>query len=225
MSDQGELPHGGLSDFGLVETMLWTKEQGFFLLDEHRARLRASAAELGFRLDEASVAAALGKAVKGVAAPRLRVRLVLQQDGAVETGAVAVEPISPQTVWRVAPARRRFSSEDPLLRHKTTRRELYESELAASGADEVLFQNERGEICEGARTNVFLPRGDALLTPPLACGLLPGTLRARLLAEGRAKEAALCLADLENVEFYMGNSVRGLVPARLDKHREPNICV
>ena len=50
-----------------------------------------------------------------------------------------------------------------------------------------------------------------MLTPPLSCGLLPGTLRAHLLREGRAREATLRLADFEGAEFYMGNSVRGLV--------------
>ena len=62
---------------------------------------------------------------------------------------------------------------------------------------------------------MFLAQGETLLTPPLASGLLPGTLRARLLAEGKAREDYLALEDLENSEFFMGNSVRGLVRARL----------
>ena len=58
-------------------------------------------------------------------------------------------------------------------------------------------------------------RAIVLLTPPLASGLLPGTLRARLLAEGRAREEYLSLEDFEGREFFMGNSVRGLVRATL----------
>ena len=84
-----------------------------------------------------------------------------------------------------------------------------------SDADEVLFLNERDEVCEGARANVFLAREGVLLTPPLSSGLLPGTLRAHLLREGRAREAVLRLADFEGAEFYMGNSVRGLVRGAL----------
>jgi 4-amino-4-deoxychorismate lyase len=219
MPDQGSLSDRELSGFGLIETLLWTREEGFFLLGDHLARLKASAVALGFVHDEARVETALREAAERCAreegAERLRVRLVLQKDGAIAASATAIAPIAPQTLWRVALANRRFASSDPLLRHKTTRRELYEEELAGSGADEVLFLNEREEICEGARANVFLARAGELLTPPLACGLLPGTLRAHLLRQGRAREAVLRLSDLQDAEFYMGNSVRGLVRAKL----------
>jgi 4-amino-4-deoxychorismate lyase len=221
MSDKGAIPDRGLSGFGLIETLLWTRSAGFCLLDLHRARLGASARRLGFSFDPAAVDAALAAAVEGFAQgaatppESLRVRLVLQPDGVLEVGAVAIEPVPPQTVWRVAVAKARFDSGQPLLRHKTTRREVYESELAASGADEVLFLNERDEVCEGARANVFLERSGKLLTPPLSSGLLPGTLRADLLREGRAEEAILRLSDFAGADFFMGNSVRGLVKARL----------
>ncbi|WP_330082818.1 aminotransferase class IV [Methylocystis iwaonis] len=256
-SDQG-------SDFGLIETLLWTPENGFALLPEHLARLAASSAALGFRHDEEKVLAALAEIVSGlspnaatasplprsgggtgrgpfnpelagadvpppqpspasrereqiVALPqRLRVRLVLSRDGSIETSATPIDPIPPETIWRVALAERRFSSADPLLRHKTTRRALYEESLAEAvkrhGADEVLFLNERDELCESARCSLFVPSGDILLTPPLSSGLLAGTLRASLIAEGRAREAVLRLDDLGD-EFYLGNSVRGLVRA------------
>ncbi|GLI92226.1 aminotransferase class IV [Methylocystis echinoides] len=148
---------------------------------------------------------------------RLRVRLVLSRDGALETTATPIDPVPAETIWRVVLARTRFTSDAPLLRHKTTRRALYEDELARAmredGADEVLFMNERDELCESARCNLFVPQGDRLLTPPLSSGLLPGTLRARLLAQGRASEAVLRLADLPET-FWLGNSVRGLVRAR-----------
>jgi branched-subunit amino acid aminotransferase/4-amino-4-deoxychorismate lyase len=155
------------------------------------------------------------RAQDAVSPARLRVRLVLSRDGRVETTVTPIEPTPPETLWRVAIADTRFSSADSFLRHKTTRRALYEDELARaqkSGADEVLFLNERDELCESARCNLFVPDGDVLLTPPLASGLLPGTLRARLLAEGRARECLLRLADLPG-RFFLGNSVRGLTAA------------
>ena len=105
------------------------------------------------------------------------------------------------------------------MRHKTTRRALYEDALTDAaqrcGADEILFQNERDELCEAARCNLFAPQGDILLTPPLSCGLLPGTLRAALIAQGRARESIQRLEDISGSEFFLGNSVRGLVRARL----------
>jgi 4-amino-4-deoxychorismate lyase len=109
--------------------------------------------------------------------------------------AIHAEPLTlprPGTRWRLAYASARFDSKDPLLRHKTTRRALLEEALATAqqlvGADETLFLNERDELCEGARTNLFVAVNGILLTPPTACGLLPGTLRGRLLDEGRARE-------------------------------------
>ena len=218
MSDQGAIPDRRVSDFGLIETLLWTRDEGFFLLAEHLERLRRSSARLGFRCDESRVVEALTGAAEsfpGAAAGRLRVRIVLSADGAIESSAAQIEPVAANAVWTVAIAERRFDSGDPLLRHKTTRRELYETELARANADEVLFLNERDEVCEGARANVFLAREGVLLTPPLSSGLLPGTLRAHLLREGRAREAVLRLADFEGAEFYMGNSVRGLVRGAL----------
>jgi len=180
--------------------------------------LRDSSERLGFLFDEASVVAAITRAVEDfpdAASQRLRVRLVSRADGAIETGATVIEPVAANTIWTVAVARQRFLSSEPLLGHKTTRREIYETELVCSAADEVLFLNERDEVCEGARANVFLAREGVLLTPPLSSGLLPGTLRAHFLREGRAREALLKLADFEGAEFYMGNSVRGLVRGAL----------
>ena len=127
-------------------------------------------------------------------------------------------PFTPEPegkIWLVGIAATRFDSRDPLLRHKTTRRELYEEALAAArGADEVVFLNERDEVCEGARTNIFVERDGALLTPPVSCGLLPGVLRANLLARGRAREKILRLEDLRG-EFFIGNSLRGFLRAKL----------
>jgi 4-amino-4-deoxychorismate lyase len=218
MSDQGPLPDRLADDFGLIETLLWTAAEGYALRPEHLARLAGSAAALGFAHYEGHVRAALAAAVAAPVAPRLRVRLVLSRDGTVETGATPIAPVAPETVWRVALAETRFDPADPLLRHKTTRRARYEEPLADAsarhGADEVLFLNTRDELCETARGNLFIADGDALLTPSLASGLLPGTLRARLIAEGRAREAVLRIADLP-AEFLVGNSVRGLVRATL----------
>ena len=218
MSDQGPVPEWRDEQFGLIETLLWTQGEAYYLLAEHLARLAASSATLGFVCNAETVASALAKAVTATEHPHLRVRLVLSRDGAIETSITPIAPVPSTTIWRVALAQKRFRADDPMLRHKTTRRALYEEELARAverdGVDEVLFLNERDEICEGARVNLFVPRGDRLITPPLSCGLLPGTLRARLIAEGRAIESVLALKDLPP-QFYLGNSVRGLVRATL----------
>jgi 4-amino-4-deoxychorismate lyase len=213
MSAQGSFSDGR-DDFGLIETLLWTCDAGYWLVEGHRARMAASAAALGFALPPGAFDAALARACAGATGESLRVRLVLRRDGAIETAATPHQPDPPDKIWRVAVAPERFDSRDSLLRHKTTRRALYEDALTASGADEVIFLNERDEICEGARTNLFVERDGLLLTPPLASGLLPGVFRESLLAQGRAREALLGLADLRE-NFFLGNSLRGFLRARL----------
>jgi para-aminobenzoate synthetase/4-amino-4-deoxychorismate lyase len=119
---------------------------------------------------------------------------------------------------RFAVSSSRVDSSDLFLFHKTTRRELYDREWQEYadrlGTDEVIYLNERVELAEGSRTTIFIRRDGELLTPALTAGLLPGTLRAQLLAEGKAREAVLTLADLQSADaIFLGNSVRGLVPA------------
>jgi len=109
----------------------------------------------------------------------------------------------------------RTDSGDVFLRHKTTRRALYESEFTrvrSEGYDEVLFLNERGELTEGAISNLFLRRNGRLLTPPLSSGVLPGVLRHHILAtDPTAEEKVLSLDDLYAADaVFLGNSVRGL---------------
>jgi branched-subunit amino acid aminotransferase/4-amino-4-deoxychorismate lyase len=205
-----------LSQPGLIETLLWAPGEGYFLLDEHLARLGHSAGILGHRHDASRIAAALDR-VAG-ATERLRVRLVLHHDGEVEVTSQPLPVLTAATVWRAAIADTRLDSGDPLLAHKTTRRAFYDEErmrLASScKADEAIFLNERGEICEGGITTIFVSRGTRLLTPPLSRGLLPGVLRQHLIARGEATEGDIGVEDLAN-GFLLGNSVRGLIPARL----------
>ena len=89
-------------------------------------------------------------------------------------------------------AQTRLRSGDPLLRHKTTRRAVYDrarGEFAPAEADEVLLLNERDEVCEGTITSLFVDAGDGgpLLTPALACGLLAGRAARRNAGDRRGR--------------------------------------
>jgi len=204
--------------FELIETVLHDAVTGFWLLDGHLRRLAASAAYFGFAYDEGKVLAALDAAVAGRAQERLRVRLLLAEDGGV-TVTVANQPAqAPDAVMRYVISETRLDSANAFLFHKTTRRELYDREWQHYAdtvkADEVLYLNERGEVAEGSRTNVFIERGGKLVTPPLSSGLLPGVLRSELMHSGKAEEAVLTLDDLARADaVFVGNSVRGLVRA------------
>lgn len=100
------------------------------------------------------------------------------------------------------------------LRYKTTDRRFLDQARGAEGSWETVFVDPDGQLTEGSRTSLFVEREGKLLTPPLSRGLMPGLLRAKLIEEGRAEEAELVPADLEG-DFYVGNIVRGLIPARL----------
>ncbi len=193
---------------GLIETLLWDGQR-FALLDRHMRRLERSARYFAIPFNEGEAIAALSKAVAS-RADALRVRLVLGEDGIDVTTA----PLTALTRLRFRIAPDRVSSAEPLLYHKTTRRAFYDRARVDSGADEVVFVNERGELTEGSFTNLFLRLGGALVTPALACGLLPGTLREELIATGAAAERILTADDLATADaIYLGNSVRGLVAA------------
>lgn len=193
----------------LIETLLWDGAR-FPRLAGHLARLGASAARLAFACDLGAVEAALMGAVRAVP---LRVRLTLAADGAV---AVTVADLPPTHAdWRIGLAEVRLRSDNPWLGVKTTRRAVYDAARAGlpAGLDEVIFQNERGEVCDGTITTVFFDRGAGLRTPPLACGLLPGVLRAGLLDTGMCREEVLMVGDLPQVRLWVGNALRGRMRA------------
>jgi 4-amino-4-deoxychorismate lyase len=197
--------------------MRWEPGRGLIREELHLARLARSAAALGFSHDPRRIRDCL-EAIEP-SGGMLRVRLTLHADGNCELTQSPFEPLAEGTVWKLAIARTRIDKDDELVRHKTTRRKIYEAaraEYSAREADEVVLLNRDGLVCEGTITNVFL-RGSLgiLATPPLSAGLLPGVLRAELLAEGRAREAEITPDELERGEIYVGNSLRGLIPAKL----------
>ncbi len=195
----------------LIETFGWDGSR-CVRLDRHLARLTASAATLGFPFKEPAFRAAL-PAAPGSAPQRLRI--TLDRRGRFE---LIMAPLpDPPSLWRVAIAPDRTTSTDPRLAHKTTDRALYDRTRAAlpDGIDEMIFLNERDEVTEGTITTLFFDLGHGLRTPPLAAGCLPGCLRAELLAAGQVQEEPLCAADLPRARLWLGNSLRGLIPARL----------
>lgn len=198
--------------------MRWEPDAGFLRVERHLARLYGSAAELGFVCDPQHVGEALSHAV--AQSGTLRVRLALSRNGEVAASAQPYEPLPAGKVWTMRLARSRLGSGDPLLRHKTSRRQIYthaRSEYLITQADEVLLANERGELCEGTITTLFADFGGAALaTPRLDCGLLAGILRAEMLDQGKAEEAVFSFDTLRSARaIFVGNSLRGLIPATI----------
>jgi para-aminobenzoate synthetase/4-amino-4-deoxychorismate lyase len=199
-------------DFDLVETMRFEPDTGIAELERHLQRMKRSADSLGFAFDRHHARNELQAASFYLRDPRW-MRLMLSPSGAlaIETRPL---PAAPGAPVGVALARRPVASEDFRLRHKTTRRDFYDEARRASGAFEVLFEDDEGFLTEGSFTSLFVERDGRWLTPPLSRGVLPGILRERLIEEGRALEAELTAADLEG-GFFVGNAVRGMIAARL----------
>ena len=204
----------------LIETLGWFPGRGFVRGERHLRRLARSAAAFGWAFDESKTVSALDRSVVGGGGP-LRTRLQYGREGIERIDVSPFKPVSDDVVWTVAIAETRLNSADTLIRHKTGRRPAHDAarrEFGAGRADEVVLLNQRGEVCEGAITSIFLRIGAerVLLTPDIGCGLLPGVLREEVLDTGRAREATVSVEDLKAAaEFYVGNSLRGFIPARL----------
>ena len=194
-------------DFRLLETVLWEPGAGWFLLEGHLARLAASAGYFGFGFDADDALRRLADAASAFDRP-MRVRLTAGRGGGISIESAPLA-LSPDPV-RVAVAAEPVDSRDPLLYHKTTRRAVYDRRAAARpDCGDVLLVNERGELTESTIANLVLRLDGALWTPPLDAGLLPGVLRADLLARGEIRERVLRPEDLERAEeVWLISSVR-----------------
>ncbi len=196
----------------LIETMRFDPQEGIAELPRHLARLGEAAAALGFRFDRHAARNELQAATFGRKQPGMA-RLMLSPTGtmAVELRAIdKPEGLPVPVVVRPLPV----PSDDYRLQFKTSDRDFYEEARREGGAYETLFLDRDGRLTEGTFTSIFVERGEKLVTPPRSRGLLPGVLRAKLIEEGRAEEADLTPADLQG-GFYIGNIVRGLIPAQL----------
>jgi para-aminobenzoate synthetase / 4-amino-4-deoxychorismate lyase len=210
-------------EFRILETMYWGGGE-YRHLEDHLARMKQSAAYFGYCFEEREVRALLQDLAGRLPSAPQRVRMTLSREGALE---LEHQDYIDERFGRVQISGRTVFSGNRFLFHKTTNRRPYDEEfLAARKArcDDRLFFNEKGELTEGAAHNVFVVKDGIWQTPPISCGLLPGTCRAQILRERpNACEAILTLDDLLHADaIYLCNSVRGiyLVALSLDEYRQ-----
>ncbi len=207
----------------LIETLRHGPE-GFTRLDLHLARMKGSAEVFGLPFDRDAAMHALTHSVMagtnsamtkgGGEGVEKRVRLTLDKSGEFHATSAPLAPEKAHWTFAISPIR--INSTDLLNRHKTTWRETYDSEYKRiqSACDEIIFLNEKNEIVEGSRTNIFARIGGKLFTPPLSAGALDGCLRRELIETGECEERVLTPANLADAEeICLGNSLRGLIRA------------
>ncbi len=197
--------------FDLLETLFWSPENGYPLLEYHLKRLEQSAYYFGFNTDLKQVHKKLAEAATGLPAMAHRVRLLVSRKGRLLCEVTALRSGN-MAFADLKIARTAIDKNNVFLYHKTTHRKMYEEALRERPeCNDVLLFNESGEVTESTIANVAVERNGALYTPPVKCGLLPGTLRARMLEQQRIRERKLTVEEvLESANVYLLNAVRGI---------------
>jgi para-aminobenzoate synthetase / 4-amino-4-deoxychorismate lyase len=206
------------SKFKLIETMRWEHSTGYRHLDLHLDRMERSAQYFSFQFNRDDVEKTL--AANAPQFQRARVRLLIDESGNTEIECYEIE--IPKSPIRIMISKFRTNPDDRFFYHKTTNRNLYDEELRtarAQGYFDVIFQNERDEITEGAISNIFIEKNGKLYTPSINCGLLQGTYRRHVLEskEWDVQETILMLEDLRNADrIYVTNAIHGMLEVTLD---------
>jgi para-aminobenzoate synthetase / 4-amino-4-deoxychorismate lyase len=197
--------------FSLLETMLWTPEEGYFLLDAHIGRMAESAVYFSFPADPSGWRKALDAATAGLPHARYKIRLTVDRNGAPECRAERLPETRTSAPVAARLALMPVDSTDPFLYHKTTRRAVYEEAGAGRpGCEDVILWNERNEVTESTIANIVVESDGGLWTPPVSSGLLAGTYRGWMLTRGLIRERVLPVDELRKCRrILLVNSVQG----------------
>ncbi len=199
--------------FDLLESL--RLEQGQVLRwARHLQRLQASAQHFGRPCPLDALERALTEIGQAHPEGVHKVRLLLSASGAVRAEASELHPpTGPLTVVLAASA---MPPADDFIRHKTTLRAAYDAHRPPAGRFDTLLFNHADQLTEFTIGNLALQLDGQWFTPPLDVGLLPGVMRATLLAEGVLQEKVLHRSDLPQATgMALINSVRGWLPVQL----------
>jgi para-aminobenzoate synthetase/4-amino-4-deoxychorismate lyase len=197
-------------EFSLLETMLWTPEEHYFLLELHLKRLADSASYFDYPIDLDHVTRKLTEMSGRYGPNPQRVRLLVDRNGHPDIEAAPLTLSGSALPLRVRLSPVPVHTADVFLYHKTTRRQTYETARKnCPGCDDVLLWNERNELTESCAANIVVEIEGRLLTPPVESGLLAGTFRRSLLEQGKIREQRLPVGDLKKCSrIFLINSVR-----------------
>lgn len=195
--------------FSLLETMMWSPREGFFLREGHIARLLESADYFDFKILREQIENYLDQ-ISSQLTHLQRVRLLLDRYGKLSYEAHSFQAQNDQSPLRAHLAKEPVHSGNIFLFHKTTHREVYEiARKDFPEYDDVLLYNENGELTEFTIGNLVAEIDGRFYTPPISCGLLAGTFREHLLKTGQIIERVIHMDEMEKcTNFFLVNSVR-----------------
>lgn len=207
---KAQILHQICPPFALLESLLWEPGSGYYLLDEHLQRLQSSASYFGFSFDQEQITEKLQQLTADLSPAPHKIRLLLDQAGMTTVETAPITSTQKSVPLRVCLAKTSIARSDPFLYHKTTNRTVYATaRQGVDDYDEALLYNDKGEVTEACNANLVVRLDGELVTPPIGCGLLAGTLRSHLLATGEIREQIIHLDDLSRcTELYLINSVR-----------------
>jgi para-aminobenzoate synthetase / 4-amino-4-deoxychorismate lyase len=205
--------------FSLLETILWTPEAGFFLREKHIARMLDSANYFDIPITKENLEMYLERIASGFRTPQ-RVRLLLDQTGKLDSESSPFDLLVENRPLKACLAREPIDSRNIFLFHKTTRREIYEAaRQGLEECDDVLLFNEAGELTEFTIGNLVVEWDGQLFTPPVHCGVLPGTFRAHLLETGQIVERSIPVSQLAHcTKIFRVNSIRRWQQVEMQSH-------
>ena len=204
-------------EFELVETMLCEGGR-VALLELHLDRMRESARFFGRPFDRRTARKAVAALISS-SPHRLKVRLLLNASGRFRAEAATHK--LPQAPLKVAVFPESVDTNHPFCRHKTTGRPVYQmarEQAQAKGIFDYIFLDRRGQVIEGAITNVYAQRAGILYTPPLRAGCLPGVYRRYLKTRGEPliRDRLFGLEEFKRADrLWVSNAVIGLLEAEL----------
>ncbi len=212
--------------FSLLETLRWDPDQGYFLFNSHLDRLQASAEYFDIPLDGDQLKQDLLETACAFDQQSRKIRILVHQDGRWDLelsllhSQLCLNPNdlkpSSNSSLKINPCQARLSynpvdRSDRFLYHKTTHRQIYDQALQSHApCEDVLLWNRDHELTEYCFGNLVVEIEDQYFTPPVSCGLLPGTFRSYLLNKGQIKEQTIKLDQLASAShLFLINSVRG----------------
>jgi len=196
-------------DFSLLESILWTPEEGYFLVDYHLKRLLSSAGYFDFAINIKKVELCLMAKEYDFSKRPQKVRLLVSRKGEVTFQSDNIIE-NPNSEIKAVLADKPINVSNPFLYHKTTNRKVYDSfKETFPDYDDIILWNDKKEVTESCIANIVIKIDDLLYTPPVQSGLLTGTFRQYLLDKGTIKEKVIYVDDLEkSEELFLINSVK-----------------